>query len=128
MIQGLPKEWQRLISESGIPEKERRENPQTMVDILQFYKETTEKPAEDQVLEKFGHASPQERSQYTSPPASHSTSPTMYPANYMGKLCIDVVLAFVIIPNFGRMQEALKIPEPLLRFLPRAMECLWQRT
>ncbi|KAJ4150236.1 hypothetical protein LMH87_010994 [Akanthomyces muscarius] len=80
---GLPKEWQRLINESGIPEKERRENPQTMVDILQFYKETTEKAPEDQVLEKFGHAGA-ERSQYASPNPSNPASPTMYPTNYMG--------------------------------------------
>ncbi|KAL9569976.1 hypothetical protein ACKAV7_006039 [Fusarium commune] len=75
---GLPKEWQRLINESGIPEKERRENPQTMVDILQFYKETTERPPEDQVLEKFHHAG-----QYATSPAT-AASPGMYPSNYMG--------------------------------------------
>ncbi|KJZ70423.1 Serine kinase MST20 [Hirsutella minnesotensis 3608] len=80
---GLPKEWQRLISESGIPEKERRENPQTMVDILQFYKETTERPAEDQSLDKFHHVGSPEIRQYGSPPL-HPTSPAMYPANYMG--------------------------------------------
>ncbi|KAF4504837.1 hypothetical protein G6O67_008237 [Ophiocordyceps sinensis] len=77
---GLPKPWQRLINESGIPEKERRENPQTMVDILQFYKETTERPPEDQSLEKFHHAgSPDIRS-----PPLNPTSPAMYPTNYMG--------------------------------------------
>ncbi|KAM3460440.1 hypothetical protein MY5147_004733 [Beauveria neobassiana] len=80
---GLPKEWQRLINESGIPEKERRENPQTMVDILQFYKETTERAPEDQILEKFGHAA-SDRSQYATPNPSNPTSPTMYPTNYMG--------------------------------------------
>ncbi|KHN99145.1 ste20-like protein [Metarhizium album ARSEF 1941] len=76
---GLPKEWQRLINESGIPEKERRENPQTMVDILQFYKETTERPPEDQILEKFHHAGPTENRSHNTP-----ASPNMYPANYMG--------------------------------------------
>ncbi len=54
-----------------------------MVDILQFYKETTEKAPEDQVLEKFGHAGA-DRSQYASPNPSNPTSPTMYPTNYMG--------------------------------------------
>ncbi|CAM1506403.1 Fc.00g060440.m01.CDS01 [Cosmosporella sp. VM-42] len=78
---GLPKEWQRLINESGIPEKERRENPQTMVDILQFYKETTERPAEDQSLEKFHHAGTPDMRQYS--PAT-AASPGMYPSNYMG--------------------------------------------
>ena len=51
-----------------------------MVDILQFYKETTERPPEDQILEKFHHAGPAENRQYSAP-----TSPNMYPANYMGK-------------------------------------------
>ncbi|KAI1822071.1 hypothetical protein F4861DRAFT_420389 [Xylaria intraflava] len=50
---GLPKEWQRLINESGIPENAQRENPQMIADIVTFYKETTERPHEDQVLEKF---------------------------------------------------------------------------
>ncbi|KAJ3484724.1 hypothetical protein NLG97_g6985 [Lecanicillium saksenae] len=80
---GLPKEWQRLINESGIPEKERRENPQTMVDILTFYKETTEKAPEEQGFEKFGHAG-SDRSQYASPSSSSPASPNMYPTNYMG--------------------------------------------
>lgn len=82
-MQGLPKEWQRLINESGITEKERRENPQTMVDILQFYKETTERPAEDQILEKFHHAASPDLRHYGTPPMSQ-TSPAMYPTNYMG--------------------------------------------
>ncbi|RDA92492.1 hypothetical protein CP533_6435 [Ophiocordyceps camponoti-saundersi (nom. inval.)] len=80
---GLPKEWQRLINESGIPEKERRENPQTMVEILQFYKETTERPPEDQILEKFHHAASPEMRQLGSPTLSQP-SPAMYPTNYMG--------------------------------------------
>lgn len=54
-----------------------------MVDILTFYKETTEKAPEDQVLEKFGHAGP-DRSQYATPSSSNPASPTMYPTNYMG--------------------------------------------
>ncbi|KAK2033909.1 Pkinase-domain-containing protein [Colletotrichum zoysiae] len=83
---GLPKEWQRLINESGIPEKERRENPQTMVDIITFYKETTEKPAEDQVLEKFHDARAPDYRQYASSNSpSGAMSPGMYPPTaYMG--------------------------------------------
>ncbi|CRK38336.1 hypothetical protein BN1708_007725, partial [Verticillium longisporum] len=83
---GLPKEWQRLINESGIPEKERRENPQTMVDILNFYKETTERPPEDQVLDKFHDARAPAYGQYAASPGPGSAlSPGAYPtANYMG--------------------------------------------
>ncbi|KAL2203145.1 Pkinase-domain-containing protein [Sarocladium strictum] len=79
---GLPKEWQRLINESGISEKERQENPQTMVDILQFYKETTERKPEDQILEKFNHAAGPEKA-YTPGPGP-VTSPGMYPTAYTG--------------------------------------------
>ncbi|KAG7286089.1 Serine/threonine-protein kinase 4 [Staphylotrichum longicolle] len=53
---GLPKEWQRLINESGITEKDTREHPQILVDVLTFYKETQEKGQEDQQLEKFHDA------------------------------------------------------------------------
>lgn len=79
--QGLPKEWQRLINESGISEKERRENPQTMIDVLTFYKETTERPAEDQSLEKFHNAAADSRQYAVSP-----TSPNTYPGNYFGMI------------------------------------------
>jgi p21-activated kinase 1 len=54
--QGLPKEWQRLLNESGITEKDTQEHPQILVDVLTFYKETQEKPQEDQQLEKFHDA------------------------------------------------------------------------
>ncbi|ESA42235.1 hypothetical protein GE21DRAFT_9114 [Neurospora crassa] len=64
---GLPKEWQRLISESGITEKDRREHPQILVDVLTFYKETTEKPQEDQQLEKFHDA---RATDFRSPPVT----------------------------------------------------------
>lgn len=80
---GLPKEWQRLINESGITEKDRREHPQILVDVLTFYKETTEKPQEDQQLEKFDHARATDfRSLATSPTSLASPSafpPSSYP-------------------------------------------------
>ncbi|KAI1843737.1 hypothetical protein JX265_001033 [Neoarthrinium moseri] len=76
---GLPKEWQRLINESGIPENARRENPQMIADIVTFYKETTEKPHEDQVLEKFHDArAPELRT------PSGGMSPGVYAPNYAG--------------------------------------------
>ncbi|ORY61352.1 uncharacterized protein BCR38DRAFT_411234 [Pseudomassariella vexata] len=76
---GLPKEWQRLINESGIPENARRENPQMIADIVTFYKETTEKPHEDQVLEKFHDVrAPELRT------PSGGASPGIYAPNYAG--------------------------------------------
>ncbi|KAI0836560.1 Pkinase-domain-containing protein [Hypoxylon sp. FL0890] len=78
---GLPKEWQRLINESGIPENARRENPQMIADIVTFYKETTEKPHEDQVLEKFHDVRAHE---LRTPSGGMATSPGMYASNYAG--------------------------------------------
>lgn len=73
-----------MINESGIPEKERRENPQTMVDIITFYKETTERPAEDQVLEKFHDARAPDYRQYANAPGG-PMSPGTYPqSSYQG--------------------------------------------
>lgn len=76
---GLPKEWQRLIEQSGIPENARRENPQMIADIVTFYKETTEKPHEDQVFEKFHDAkAPELRG------PGGGMSPGVYAPNYAG--------------------------------------------
>lgn len=79
----MPKEWQRLINESGIPEKDRQANPQILVDVLTFYKETTEKPQEDQVLEKFHDArAPEMRQIATTPSTGTIPSPGMFPTTY----------------------------------------------
>lgn len=54
---GLPKEWQRLLQESGISKKEQEEHPQTMVDIMRFYEKNSR--GDDEVWHKFDHAYPQ---------------------------------------------------------------------
>ncbi|KAI1309291.1 hypothetical protein F5Y03DRAFT_77334 [Xylaria venustula] len=78
---GLPKEWQRLINESGIPENAQRENPQMIADIVTFYKETTERPHEDQVLEKFHDVRAPE---LRTPSGGMVTSPGIYSPNLAG--------------------------------------------
>lgn len=84
--QGLPKEWQRLINESGIPEKDRQANPQMLVDVLTFYKETTERPHEDQNLEKFHDARATEMRQVggSAPGSATLPSPGQFPSSYTG--------------------------------------------
>ncbi|KAK3941680.1 putative Serine/threonine-protein kinase [Diplogelasinospora grovesii] len=71
---GLPKEWQRLINESGITEKDTREHPQILVDVLTFYKETTEKGSEDQQLEKFHDARAADYRGVSSTPSSGAST------------------------------------------------------
>ena len=84
--QGLPKEWQRLINESGITEKDTREHPQILVDVLTFYKETQEKPQEDQQLEKFHDARAAEFRSISTTPSSATTplSPGLLQSGYGG--------------------------------------------
>ncbi|SPQ23208.1 efc0c3b2-d0d6-479d-b987-00b4e652af8b [Thermothielavioides terrestris] len=73
---GLPKEWQRLLNESGITEKDTREHPQILVDVLTFYKETQEKPQEDQQLEKFHDARATDLRGIATTPSSATTIPS----------------------------------------------------
>jgi p21-activated kinase 1 len=54
-VQGLPKEWQRMINDSGITKKEQEQNPQVVMEIVGFYKENAEK-AGDEVWDKFENA------------------------------------------------------------------------
>ncbi|KAL1868038.1 hypothetical protein VTK73DRAFT_3885 [Phialemonium thermophilum] len=83
---GLPKEWQRMLNDAGISEKDRREHPQILVDVITFYKETTEKPQEEQQLEKFHDARAADfRHMATTPSSSSSTMPSpgaLPPAGY----------------------------------------------
>ncbi|KAK3998353.1 putative Serine/threonine-protein kinase [Cladorrhinum sp. PSN332] len=76
---GLPKEWQRLINENGITEKDTREHPQILIDVLTFYKETTEKPQEDQSLEKFHDARATDFRGLSSSTPTSATSTTSSP-------------------------------------------------
>lgn len=67
LVQGLPQEWQRMLRDNGISKTDQEQNPQTIVDIMAFYKDTAEGKAEDDVWHKFDHARPHE-----SPPSGLS--------------------------------------------------------
>lgn len=60
MFTGLPKEWQRLLNDSGITKKEQEQNPQTVIDVVTFYKDNAAKADNEAVWEKFDHARPTE--------------------------------------------------------------------
>jgi p21-activated kinase 1 len=65
-----------MINDSGITKREQEQHPQTIVDIVTFYKDNTDKAAEDQVWEKFDHARvPGMRSGTTTPGIA---SPAMF--------------------------------------------------
>lgn len=49
---GLPVEWERLLSASGITKKEQEQHPQAVMDIVAFYQDANENP-DDKALTKF---------------------------------------------------------------------------
>ncbi|RCK64997.1 Serine/threonine-protein kinase CST20 [Candida viswanathii] len=49
---GLPIEWERLLSASGITKKEQQQHPQAVMDIVAFYQDTNENP-DDAAFKKF---------------------------------------------------------------------------
>lgn len=50
---GLPEEWERLLTSSGITKKEQQQNMQAVVDIVKFYQDVTESSGEDKVFKTF---------------------------------------------------------------------------
>lgn len=50
---GLPDEWERLLTSSGISKKEQQQNPQAVMDIVKFYQDVTEANGEDKVFKTF---------------------------------------------------------------------------
>lgn len=49
---GLPVEWERLLSASGISRKEQEQHPQAVMDIVAFYQDSNEN-ADDNAFKKF---------------------------------------------------------------------------
>ncbi|KAG0163605.1 signal transducing kinase of the PAK [Apophysomyces sp. BC1034] len=74
---GLPREWHILLQQSGITKREQQENPQAVLDVIGFYKETREQ-SQDIVWEKFGNAHPRDiTTQHTPPPLPQRARPRL---------------------------------------------------
>ncbi|CDH49425.1 pkinase-domain-containing protein [Lichtheimia corymbifera JMRC:FSU:9682] len=68
---GLPREWQILLNQSGITTSEQRQNPQAVIDAIEFYKAGDQQ--QDAVWKKIPHF----RQPTTSSSASSSSSPSV---------------------------------------------------
>ncbi|KAK2744062.1 signal transducing kinase of the PAK [Onygenales sp. PD_40] len=77
---GLPKDWQRMLQESGISKKEQEQHPQTMVDIMKFYEKNAGGRDDDEVWHKFDHALPQDHPESAS--ASKTSLGVLSPGPY----------------------------------------------
>lgn len=61
---GLPREWQKLLADSGITKTEQQQHPQAVMEIVQFYQDTTTKE-DDQVWEKLQYTNGLDRSPWS---------------------------------------------------------------
>ncbi|KAF3492313.1 serine/threonine-protein kinase ste20 [Arthroderma uncinatum] len=83
---GLPKDWQRMLQESGISKKEQEQHPQTMVDIMKFYEKNTAGRDDDGVWHKFDNARHLDHDQIT-PINNNASAPAIsprFPQNHEG--------------------------------------------
>lgn len=93
-----------MITDAGISEKDRRENPQILVDVLTFYKETTERPQEDQQLEKFHDARATDyRSMATTP--SSTTMPSPATTGQSGNYPLSPMMSPPASPRFPQVNN-----------------------
>ena len=70
---GLPYEWERLLHASGISKKEQDQNPQAVIDIVNFYRENENNP-DDNAFKKFNHNNIAIMDEKTALPSSTSRS------------------------------------------------------
>ncbi|KAJ9624361.1 uncharacterized protein PV06_03793 [Exophiala oligosperma] len=120
---GLPAEWQRILSDSGISKNEQDQNPQMMMNIVETYKSNFAGGFDDGVWQKFDHAklsdSPQSSSSsYQSPVA---TTPNIG-ANSAAYSPIAGVISPPASPRFPQNHEGSfenpRAPPPIPKGLP----------
>ncbi|KAI9841415.1 MAG: signal transducing kinase of the PAK [Thelocarpon superellum] len=115
---GLPKEWQRMIEESGITRREQEQNPQTIMDIVTFYKDTAEGKGEEGVWHKFSRAKAQDG---VVEPASHGLGAVVSPSS-APSIAASSMMSPPTSPRFPRTYEGSfenpRAPPPIPRSVP----------
>ncbi|KAI9847454.1 MAG: signal transducing kinase of the PAK [Sclerophora amabilis] len=111
---GLPKEWQRLLQDSGITETEQKQNPQAIVDIVKFL---NKERGDDGVWHKFDHAKAQE-SPTSTPIPRHPPTPGLAPMSY----AMGPMMSPPTSPRFPQNHEGSfenpRAPPPVPRSVP----------
>jgi p21-activated kinase 1 len=101
-----------MINESGITKKEQEQHPQTIVDIVGFYKENTDKGGEE-IFDKFDHAKVPEMRMAPSAPAP--LSPLFNSSNYGSLSPMISPPASPRFPNVEKSYENPRNPPPVPR-------------
>ncbi|WEW58178.1 signal transducing kinase of the PAK [Emydomyces testavorans] len=113
---GLPKEWQRMLQESGISKKEQEQHPETMVEILKFYEKSSGKD-DERVWHKFDNAKPVDSHDY---PMNSKTSPGgLAPGSYSSLTALTSPPASPRFPqNHEGSFENPRAPPPIPKSVP----------
>lgn len=77
---GMPKEWEKLLQESGISKTEAEQHPQAVRDVMAFYTQDP-KDQEAAVWNKFGKAKAANAPDLTTPETPSVLSPQLGPGN-----------------------------------------------
>mmetsp|Transcript_2388 Transcript_2388/g.2647 ORF Transcript_2388/g.2647 Transcript_2388/m.2647 type:complete len:1083 (+) Transcript_2388:1529-4777(+) len=78
---GLPIEWERLLSASGISKKEQQQHPQAVMDIVAFYQDTNDDNPDENAFKKFQYDNDSSHSSiYNATPPSTPGIPSTYNA------------------------------------------------
>ncbi|WPK23199.1 hypothetical protein PUMCH_000427 [Australozyma saopauloensis] len=75
---GLPIEWERLLSASGISRKEQEQHPQAVMDIVAFYQDSNEN-ADDNAFKKFKQTQYQQQGNSAQTASRFNTSASSLP-------------------------------------------------
>ena len=108
-----------MLEESGITRREQEQNPQAIMDIVTFYKDTTEGKGDDVVWHKFDHATahPGQNQLQVHGPAS----PGLVPSNYG----MSPLMSPPLSPRFPQNSEGSfenpRAPPPIPRSHPGQM-------
>src|SRR4051812_33656829 len=99
-----------MINESGITKKEQEQHPQTIVDIVGFYKENTDKGGEE-IFDKFDHAKVPEMRIAPSAPAP--LTPLFNSSNYGSLSAMKSPPTSPPFPNVEKSYENPRNPPPV---------------
>ncbi|GMM36624.1 mitogen-activated protein kinase kinase kinase kinase [Saccharomycopsis crataegensis] len=69
---GLPEEWQKLLSASGITATEQEQHPQEICDIVEFYQDQFNQDPDDTIFNKFGNSKAKDKNSVTASTDSES--------------------------------------------------------
>jgi p21-activated kinase 1 len=108
-----------MLEDSGITKKEQEQNPKTIVEIVNFYNDNTQRAEEEHVFEKFSHAHPGHQNLSAGP-----VSPQMVGTPSFGAM--TPIISPPASPRFPQNHEHSfenpRSPPPIPRNIPQVLQ------